>query len=216
MARASPSSTGAERSPSSTSPRSPCPGRAGDIHPGTIQGLFVLDTRLLSRLQLTIDGIAPEPLAVSADLPFAATFVARVQRLGAPEHESPLLVVRRRYVGAGMREDLTVRNHNRHDVRLNVRFEVESDFASLFAVKEGRAKPEGEQGYRIDGSRLHLTYRGDKVRREVTLVFEGDPLIEPGAASWQVRIPGGGEWSACFGVSLSLEGNGAPAPLRVR
>src|SRR5205085_8340326 len=75
-------------------------GRAGDIHLGTVQGLFVLDTRLLSSLELTIDGISPEPLAVSSEQPFAGTFVARVRRPEqASPYESPLLVVRRRYVG---------------------------------------------------------------------------------------------------------------------
>src|SRR3954451_20092527 len=182
-------------------------GRGGDIHPGTIQGLFVVDTRLLSRLEVTIDGVVPEPLAVDVDEPLAATFVSRVRRLAAPAHESPLLVLRRRYVGSGMREDLTVRNHNPYEVRLHVRLAIDSDFADLFAVKEGRAKPEGEQGHRVVGSTLHLVHRGAGVHREVAVDLSGHPAVEPDGAHWQVVLPAGAEWSACVGVALTLDGD---------
>ena len=39
-------------------------GMAGDIQPGRAHGLFVRDTRVLSRWELAIDGITPQPLAV--------------------------------------------------------------------------------------------------------------------------------------------------------
>jgi glycogen debranching enzyme len=185
-------------------------GRGGDIRPGTIQGLFVMDTRLLSRLELSIDGLVPEPLAVALDEPFAATFVSRVRRRDAPEHESPLLVLRRRYVGSGMREDVTVRNHNAYEVRLNVHLAIDSDFADLFAVKEGRAKPEGEQGHRMTAKTLHLIHRGSGVHREVALAFDGDVVVEPDGGHWQVVLAAGGEWTSCLGVSLTLNGEALP------
>jgi len=185
-------------------------GRGGDIRPGTIQGLFVMDTRLLSRLELSIDGVAAEPLAVSLDEPFAATFVSRVRRPGAPAHESPILVLRRRYVGSGMREDITVRNYNGYEVRVHVHLAVDSDFADVFSVKDGRAKPEGEQGHRVVGSTLYLIHRGIGVRREVALQFDGDVIVEPDGAHWQVLVAAGGEWTACLGASLTLNGEAVP------
>ena len=36
----------------------------GDIVPDRSQGLFVRDTRMLSRWELTVDGIEPQPLSV--------------------------------------------------------------------------------------------------------------------------------------------------------
>src|SRR5665213_2312946 len=141
-------------------------GRGGDVHPGTVQGLFVLDTRLISRLELTIDGVAPEPLAVSTEQPFAATFVARVRRPDqASPFESPLLVIRRRYVGSGMRDDLALRNHNRYPISVRLRLDVVGDFADVFAVKEGRT---GEHPVvvhqRADGHTLVLSDAGPTAR----------------------------------------------------
>ncbi|MGH9184795.1 MAG: glycogen debranching N-terminal domain-containing protein, partial [Acidimicrobiales bacterium] len=72
----------------------------GDIEPGSTQGVFFLDSRLLSELRLVVNGAEPELLAVMRDDPFAATFVAR-QPPPSGVQDSTLLVVRRRYVGQG-------------------------------------------------------------------------------------------------------------------
>jgi glycogen debranching enzyme len=187
-------------------------GRGGDIHPGTVQGLFVLDTRLISCLELSIDGVAPEPLAVSTEQPFAATFVARVRR---PDQlspfESPLLVVRRRYVGSGMRDDLTVRNSNRYDVSVLMRLDVVADFADVFAVKEGRASenPSVVVG-RVEGTSVVLS-ENTPTARTVTVRFSGAPVVDETGASWEITIPAKGEWSTCFDVSLRLGDRAVPA-----
>jgi hypothetical protein len=65
---------------SSTSRHSACPAVAATCTPGTEQGLFFVDTRLLSRYELTIDGESVEPLTVSLEQPFATTFVAQGKR----------------------------------------------------------------------------------------------------------------------------------------
>jgi glycogen debranching enzyme len=187
-------------------------GRGGDIHPTTVQGLFVLDTRLISCLELTIDGVSPEPLAVSAEQPFAATFVSRVRRPDqASPYESPVLVIRRRYIGSGMRDDLTLRNNNRYDITVRVRLDVVGDFADVFAVKEGRAaEHESAVAYRVAGNALTMA-ESDPVGRTTTLRFSGSPVIDEHGASWAVTLPAKGEWSTCFDVSLQL-GSHAVAP----
>ncbi|HEY5018200.1 MAG TPA: glycogen debranching N-terminal domain-containing protein, partial [Streptosporangiaceae bacterium] len=81
----------------------------GDILPGRPQGLFVRDTRVLSRWELTVDGKEPQPLSVQHTEPYAATFIGRLPPR-AGKADSTLLVVRRRYIGDGMREDITIRN----------------------------------------------------------------------------------------------------------
>ena len=187
-------------------------GRGGDIHAGTVQGLFVLDTRLISCLEFTIDGVAPEPLAVSTDQSFAATFVARVRR---PDQrsafESPLLVVRRRYVGSGMRDDLTVRNSNRYDVTVRLRIDVVADFADVFAVKEGRAAEHPVTiTRRVDGTSLVLS-EPNRIARTATVRFNGEPVLDEAGASWEITIPAKGEWSTCFDVGLRLGDRVVPA-----
>ena len=48
------------------------------------------------------------------------------------------MVFRSRYVGQGMREDVTIRNFADEEAVCTVQVLLGSDFADLFAVKEGR------------------------------------------------------------------------------
>src|SRR5260370_28567778 len=110
----------------------------GDIVPDRSHGLFVRDTRMLSRWELRVDGIEPQPLSVQSAEPYAATFLGRMPPR-AGKADSTLLVVRRRYVGDGMREDITLRNTSARSTRFSLALTAEADFADLFEVK-GRAK----------------------------------------------------------------------------
>jgi glycogen debranching enzyme len=112
-------------------------GTAGDIEMGAAQGLFFRDTRILSRFEVLVNGHRTEPLAAITDDPFSATFVSRC--LPAPGRaDSTLMVFRSRYVGQGLREDLTIRNFADEPALCTVEVFVGSDFADLFAVKESR------------------------------------------------------------------------------
>ena len=69
-------------------------GREGDVVTPSAEGLFVRDTRLLSRFELRVNGVRPESLAVVSDDPFSATFVSRCPpRPGVAD--STLMVFRR-------------------------------------------------------------------------------------------------------------------------
>ena len=57
-------------------------GTSGDIVVGGSQGLFVRDTRVLSRLELRVNGARTEPLSAVANDPFSATFVSRCRAEG--------------------------------------------------------------------------------------------------------------------------------------
>ncbi len=75
---------------------------SGDIEPGSPTGLFVLDTRILSRLRLTVDGELPRSLGSVPTGPVSVSFVASCEpSVGRPER---LVVVRRRRLGQGLRE----------------------------------------------------------------------------------------------------------------
>ena len=137
-------------------------GGSGDITPGAAQGLFFRDTRILSRLEVLVNGDRTESLAALTDDPFSATFVSRC----LPTHgraDSTLMVFRSRYVGQGMREDLTVRNFADEPALCTIEMFVGSDFADLFAVKEGRVGHEPVAGQVsttvIPGTRADLAAR---------------------------------------------------------
>ena len=113
-------------------------GSAGDMTTGAAEGLFFRDTRILSRFEVLINGVRSQSLAAITDDPFTATFVSRC----APTFgraDSTLMVFRSRYVGQGMREDLTIRNFADEPAFCHIEIFVGADFADLFAVKEGRA-----------------------------------------------------------------------------
>ena len=83
---------------------------AGDISPGEPQGLFVQDTRVLSGWTLTVDGRPAEPLTVQRADPYAAAFLGRLPPPPGAAADAAMLVVRSRYIGDGMREDIAIHN----------------------------------------------------------------------------------------------------------
>jgi glycogen debranching enzyme len=169
--------------------------RSGDIVPGGSHGLFVRDTRILSRLELRINGSRLEPLAAVTHDPFSATFVGRT----APQPgraDSTLMVFRSRHVGQGMREDLTIHNFADEPTVCLVEAFIDADFADLFAVKEGRAADrDGEIERRIDGTTLALGYRRGGTTRGIELRFSGDTAdLDAAAARFdEVPAPDGGD-----------------------
>src|SRR4030081_1520308 len=116
---------------------------SGDMLPGFPHGLFFRDTRFLSELRLRVNGQWPEPLAATTLDPFSAAFVLRDQPR-AGEADSRLMVFRNRYVGRGMREDITVRNYGPEPAFCALEFLIDADFADLFEVKESRIEKVGD------------------------------------------------------------------------
>jgi hypothetical protein len=109
----------------------------GDLQPEYPRGVFFEDTRILSRWALTINGQPLEPLAAMTKEPYRGHFVGRVRRSDGYA-DSPLIVERLREVGAGILEQITVRNYSPAPAECVVSLKVEADFADLFEVKEAR------------------------------------------------------------------------------
>jgi glycogen debranching enzyme len=180
-------------------------GRGGDIAPDVPHGLFVRDTRLLSRWQLLLDGHQPEPLATMPVEPFAITFLTRSRPLPG-RGDSALLVLRHRYVGDGMREDVVLRNLSETPTSCALTLVVEADFADLFEVKEGRVRRQGEHRLQCgpEGLSLSRTWQGDV--RGVRIRGRGWELGEDGTMTAQVVVPPRGEWSSCLQVLPFVDG----------
>ena len=186
---------------------------SGDIRPGGAQGLVFRDTRFISRLELRLGGEPPEPVAVQPAEPFACTFLAR-RPPGVCRADSTLLVIRRRYVGNGMRDDITLRNLGREPAAAHLTVAVDGDFADLFEVKEGRARPHGDEDEVEEGTEdgaLWLRCRRGANVGGLCVAGTGGPSASPGLLTWQVVIPHGGSWTASLLVTPSLDGQAAPA-----
>jgi glycogen debranching enzyme len=196
-------------------------GSAGDIHPGGAQGLFFRDSRILSRLEVLVDGSRTEPLtAVSAD-PFTATFVSRCHP--APGRaDSTLVVIRSRSVGRGMLEEITVRNFADEATTCNVEVLIGTDFADLFAVKEGRAgdgPPTGELSGAVteDGDgrpAVVYTFRRGGVTRGVEIRVRDTTKLNPDLACFHVVVPARGEWKTSLEIGPVVDGDLVPPKYR--
>ena len=132
----------------------------GDVAPGTTHGFFVGDTRFLDRAQLFVNGRPLELLARDQPDAFAATIVLRPKTEdGLPSRD--VLVVRRRYLGLGLREDIELRNYSTGELPVVVTLKVSADFADLFAVKDGRAGPSEHVRVEVpEGIRLQAAGNG--------------------------------------------------------
>jgi glycogen debranching enzyme len=164
---------------------------SGDIETDSgPQGLFFHDTRIVSRWQLRVDGVRPQHLSVLHDDNHVARFLLR--RPPAPgTADSTMLVVRQRTVGAGMRETITLRNVGRETSVVRVQLLVGTDFADLFAVKEGHAH--GHHQHAIAGMDLVFT-RSDGTRG-LLVHATGDPVTQHDGLSWQAVVDPRTEWT---------------------
>ncbi|MGO8873472.1 MAG: glycogen debranching N-terminal domain-containing protein [Acidimicrobiales bacterium] len=204
-------------------------GSAGDMSPGAAQGLFVRDTRILSRFEVLVAGAPTEPLAAVTEDPFSATFVSRC--LPAPGlADSTLMVFRSRYVGRGMREDVVIRNFADEPAHCTLEILLGADFADLFAVKEGRAGvgpgageitatvagPGSSDGGAPDPDVggtpvtrpcvVSLAYRRGGLVRGVEFRFSGAAELSAERAAFEVVVPPRGEWATCVEVGPIFDG----------
>ncbi len=180
-------------------------GSTGDISADAPHGLFFRDTRLLSRWQFLVDGARPELLARMEGEPFATTFVARA-RPQAGRADSTLLVLRHRYVGDGMREDVVLRNLAGEPVSCTLSITAAADFADLFEVKEGRVRPRGHQELRAghDGLAFRRTWQDDV--RGTRVHAPGWTATQDGTLTIEIVVPARDEWSSCVQVQPYLDG----------
>lgn len=176
----------------------------GVIAPGSVQGLFVRDTRVLSRWELFVDAQPVEPLTVVPAEPFSCRFIGRcAARPG--QADATVIVEQHRYVGQGMREDLVLHNHGREAVGLDVHLAVEADFADLFEVKDQRRGTRRTVGRRVVGSDLLLWLEHTPDQRGVRVNAPGARLSTDGI-TYRVVVPAHGSWRTTIEVLPSVAG----------
>lgn len=177
-------------------------GRSGDIHPGRSEGLFFLDTRLLSRLELLVDGRSIEPLSIQVEDPFSAVHIGRAKPIRG-EADDPVAVTRRRYVGRGMRDDLEIHNYGISASEHEVSIRTDADFANLFAVKAGLADPGLKRTVTLDDGMLQFAAGSGEDAQRVWVRFDPEPdTAEDGTVTWRIQLDRGSSWRLCIEVGL--------------
>lgn len=177
----------------------------GDIDPGAAEGLFFEDTRFVSTWRLGLNEDRPQALAVLERHPFAATFVSRGQP-GPGNADSTLLLLRTRYVGNGMREDIAIHNLGREPALCTIGFDLDADFAHLFEVKENRVRVHGKRATAMSGSLMSFTYTEGEVSRGLEVGFPDGARLTPGHARLDVLVPPAGEWRSSIEFHLFVDG----------
>ena len=177
---------------------------SGNVVVGHPHGLFVRDTRFVSELTVRVNGRHPELLAASNTDPFSGTFVLR----DLPDQgraDSPLLVLRRRYVGQGMREDLIVRNFGEQSAACRLELAVGCDFADLFEVKAGRVEKHGALARLHEPDCLVFAYERNGFRRSTRVQLSAPVTVTGDVGIFQIEVPPRGEWSTCVQFTPVLD-----------
>jgi len=187
----------------------------GDINATSTDttGLFAWDTRYLSKWLLTIDGKTPNSLSTDDLQYFSAQFFL-VPGTGTVYVDADLSIIRRRAVGHGFHEDITILNHSEKPADLEVRIEVGSDFADLFEVKDA-LKKKGEFYSTVAENRLVLGYRREKYVRETWITSSTPVEVTAGDAPalvYHAHLGPHGQWDTGLDVSLGVIGMGLGYP----
>jgi glycogen debranching enzyme len=169
-------------------------------------GLFSFDTRFLSQWVLTMDGRRLTALSTD-DLQYFETRFFLVPGTGTVYVDSKLSVIRRRAVGNGFREELTILNHDEKPVRLTIRIDAGSDFADLFEVKDA-LKKKGTYATQVKDGRLVLRYQRDTFVRATEISSTERARVDKGGLTFNARIEPHGEWSTNLDVVTEMFGPG--------
>jgi len=175
--------------------------RGGDIDasPAMPHGLFVDDTRFLSRWLLTVDRRRPAILSTDDVEYFEAQFFLAPSS-GTVYIDAALSLMRKRTVARGFIESLVVSNHSSRPVEIEIRIQAAADFADLFEVKDALHK-RGTTYWRIESEHLVLGYRREEYVRE-TWIVAPDARVDEGGVTYQVRLEPHGEWSTRLEVRV--------------
>jgi glycogen debranching enzyme len=171
-------------------------------------GLFSFDNRFLSTWILTVDGQRLNPLSVD-DLQYFESRFFLVPGTGTVYVDSKLSVIRRRAVGDGFHEELTILNHDAKPVDLTVRIEAASDFADLFEVKDA-LKKKGRYSTRIENGRLVLGYKRGPFARQTVISASAPAKLDKKGLTFAVHIEPQGEWTTDLNVVTAAAAGGAP------
>ena len=185
----------------------------------TASGFFAADTRFLSRSVLTLAGVRLDPLSHAQPAPHLATFVLR-NPIAGDLLPNELSIGRERFVGDCMEERITVENHGRRRVEVELGLELEADFADIFVVKSlepgfgepvTATLPPPRPLERADGN--GSLFFADETFPARTIVHLSEPWRESdGKARFPLALEPGERWQLAVFVQPQLNGTAALAP----
>jgi len=200
----------------------------GDVPAGDTRGfgMYYLDTRFLSALQLEINGFRPELLTSSAEHNYLSniqlTNPAFLLPDGKPVAPQTISIRRNRFIDGALEERIGLFNYNRFPIPIELTLIYSADFRDMFDV---RGYYRAERGEVLDptcdgqpfspqstSDIISLNYLGrDGVPRRTDLTFEQE--VEE-ATAIIARARGLVQDQMALGYIAMPEGSRAPAPTR--
>src|SRR5579871_1648356 len=182
--------------------------RRGDIDASPIdtQGLFLDDTRFLSKWILTVNGLRPSVLSVDEQEYFQVQFFEAVTT-STIYVDSHLSVARKRAVGKGFHEEILIENHDKQAMDLDVQLDAAADFADLFEVKDQLQK-KGELYTKTANGRLTLGYKRDRFVRETSISASQKGEVDDKGFHFKVHLAPRTSWTVSLEVEASNRASG--------
>ena len=174
-----------------------------DASPDQAHGFFFRDTRFLSRWTLTANGWPLNVLSTDENQYFSAQFFL-VPPTGTVNDNPTVSIIRKRSIGDGFHEDITVINHGGEPLEVELRLDAAADFADLFEVKDALAK-KGEASTRVEDDVLMLAYRRDHFVRETRIRASRRADVDDKGFTFRLDIDGHDEWNTCLFVQPVTE-----------
>jgi glycogen debranching enzyme/putative sterol carrier protein len=148
---------------------------------------------------MTVDGQHPAVLSTD-DVRYYCSQFFLAPSTGTTYVDSPLSVVRRRWIDGVVKEQVAIVNHTPDARTVHLHIDVDADFADLFEIKDALEK-KGQLYSRVEDSTIILGYKRDAFLRETRIHVRGDaPQITPKSIDFEIDLPGGGNWGAEFQI----------------
>lgn len=169
----------------------------GDVVEGTSQGLFVSDTRFLSKFAVRVNGWSPEILTSGTINNYAATIYATNPADSAFATRT-LSIIRDRFVGDGVHEDIFIANHGENICEITLTVEFDADFGDIFDVKQGRF--EDPKLTAVESSAefpLIFSHAHDGISRRTLISFSEDAEAHGKSAVFKLALAPKEHWKTC-------------------
>src|SRR5919204_4999280 len=189
----------------------------GDVT-GETSGFFSRDTRFLSLLRLTVDGQSPLLLSSDKVEYFSAAFFLR----NAPTNrlaQDTLSVMRRRFVGEAMQDNVVVQNQSDKPVSFDLGLEFGCDFADIFTVKShdfalgdpvraGEFPPLASPSFDSENNQFLLADGASEARTQVILSRRGD--VHGSSVRYAIELGPRERWELLVDIVPSFDGQAVP------
>lgn len=162
-------------------------------------GFFYRDMRHLSTWRLLVNG-RPLDVLSTDEVGYDGAVFFLVVPTGTIYRNPVLSVVRRRFVGDGLREEVAVLNSTTTAVAVELSLLVGSDFADIFQVKDAQAKT-GDVYRRVQDDSVVLGYCREDFQRETRIRADGAYLTDA-CLSYRVTLEPGRWWRTEIEVAV--------------